>query len=78
MFVTNEPGIYFMPMMQKKFREDEKLRGYFNWDKVDEYTEVGGVRIEDDVLITEDGHEVYYEGIPRTCDEIEAWMANNN
>ena len=77
MTVTNEPGVYFIPSLLQKYKNDDSVSHLINWDKVEEYTEVGGVRIEDDLVITEDGHEVYHD-LPRTCDEIEAWMAGKD
>ena len=58
--LTVEPGLYFQP-------EDElvpeELRGI-------------GVRIEDDVLVTADGHRNLSAGLPRTSDQVEAWLAS--
>ncbi|KQQ19340.1 Xaa-Pro aminopeptidase [Rathayibacter sp. Leaf299] len=59
MVFTIEPGLYFQP---DDLTVPEELRGI-------------GVRIEDDVLVTEDGVENLSAGIPRSADEIEAWMA---
>lgn len=76
MFTSNEPGIYFIPILINKFKDDEEKSQYIDFEKVEEYTCVGGVRIEDDVLVTKDGSEVYHV-VPRTVEEIEAWMAGN-
>ena len=46
-----------------------------NWQRVDALREFGGIRIEDDVLITETGHDVLTAGIPKTIPEIEALRA---
>ncbi|MGQ4496494.1 M24 family metallopeptidase [Dermabacteraceae bacterium P13101] len=59
MVFTIEPGLYFM---ENDLTVPEEMRGI-------------GVRIEDDVLVTEDGVENLSAAIPRTPDEIERWMA---
>jgi Xaa-Pro dipeptidase len=52
--VTIEPGLYFIPMLLKPFREGSDSKA-FNWKLIDELTPLGGIRIEDDILITEKG-----------------------
>lgn len=59
MVFTIEPGLYFQP-------DDLSVPG--------EYRGIG-VRIEDDILVTADGAERLSSGIPRTADEVEAWLA---
>lgn len=54
--VTIEPGIYFIPMLLLKLKENKKLAKYINWKLVDELIPFGGIRIEDDVLVTKKGH----------------------
>lgn len=61
-------------MTVEKFKNDPEKSQYYDFDKIEEYMEIGGIRIEDDILITEDGYEVYHD-VPRTVEEIEAWMA---
>jgi Xaa-Pro dipeptidase len=74
MILSDEPGIYFIPYLLEKGFNDEKLSKYFVKDKIKEYYDFGGVRIEDDILITEDGCVNLTEGLPRTTDEIERTM----
>ena len=57
--LTVEPGLYFQP---DDLTVPERYRGI-------------GVRIEDDVLVTEDGHRVLSEALPRAPDDVEAWIA---
>jgi len=54
MLVTIEPGIYFIPMLLNKFREGD-FATHFNWGLIDELIPFGGIRIEDDVLVTSSG-----------------------
>jgi Xaa-Pro dipeptidase len=55
MVVTNEPGIYFSPFLIENITQEQKR--FVNMELVDKYMYVGGVRIEDDILVTEDGYE---------------------
>ncbi len=52
---TVEPGLYFIPMLLRPFRENE-FKGCFDWKLIDELTPCGGIRIEDNLLVTADGH----------------------
>lgn len=72
--MTVEPGIYFNKYLLEKAFKDEKVSKYFNQDKVKEYYDFGGVRIEDDIVVTEDGCINMTEKMPRTTEEIENAM----
>ena len=52
---TIEPGLYFIPMLLRSFREGEHA-SHFNWALIDELTPLGGIRVEDNVVVTADGH----------------------
>ncbi|UCG27618.1 MAG: aminopeptidase P family protein, partial [Bacteroidales bacterium] len=54
--LTVEPGIYFIPELIDLWRKEKKFPDYINYDKVENYKDFGGIRIEDDVLVTRDGY----------------------
>ncbi len=70
--LTVEPGCYFIPELIDLWKEDGKYTDFINYDKVEEYRDFGGVRIEDDVLVTEDSYRVLGTPVPKTVEEIEA------
>ncbi len=70
--ITVEPGIYFIPQLYKNWKAENKLAEFINYDKVAEYMDFGGIRIEDDVLVTETGNRVLGKSpIPKTVEEVE-------
>jgi Xaa-Pro aminopeptidase len=74
MVVTNEPGIYFIPSLIKLWEEDKKFTEFIQYDKVHGYLNFGGIRIEDDLLVTPTSCRVLGKPIPKSIDEIEAIM----
>jgi len=75
--LTVEPGIYFIPELIDKFRSEGKYADFINYDKVETYKDFGGVRIEDDILVTETGYRVLGKPIPKTIEEVEKTMADS-
>ena len=72
--MTNEPGIYFIPALIDLWQKENKLAEFINYDKVENYRDFGGVRIEDDILVTDTGHRVLGKSIPKTVGEIEGMI----
>ena len=73
--LTVEPGIYFIPALIDLWKAEGRCADFINFDKAETYKDFGGIRIEDDVLVTETGCRVLGTPIPKTVAEIEAMMA---
>ncbi|MBX2926727.1 MAG: aminopeptidase P family protein [Saprospiraceae bacterium] len=69
---TVEPGIYFIPELFDLWRSEGRFTDFVHYDQLDHYRNFGGIRIEDNVLITDDGHRVLGPPIPKTVEEVEA------
>jgi Xaa-Pro aminopeptidase len=72
--LTIEPGIYFIPALIDFWKAEKLFREFINYDKVEEYRDFGGIRIEDNVLVTDKGHRILGKPIPKTIKEIEDIM----
>jgi Xaa-Pro aminopeptidase len=70
--VTVEPGIYFIPALIDQWQKEKKFKNFINYEKVEQYKNFGGVRIEDDVLVTAKGHRVLGQSIPKTIKDVES------
>jgi Xaa-Pro aminopeptidase len=74
--MTIEPGIYFIPELIDLWKSEKKNTDFINFEEVEKYTDFGGIRIEDDVLVTETGYKVLGKPIPKTVADIEKTMSN--
>jgi Xaa-Pro aminopeptidase len=69
--ITVEPGIYFVPHLIDIWKKEKKFEAFINYAQVEKYKKFGGVRIEDSVLITDEGHRVLGTHLPKSPTEIE-------
>ena len=75
MVVSNEPGCYFIPALIDKWQAENLCKDFINYDAVGKIKGFGGIRIEDDILITDTGCRTLGKPIPKTVSEIESVMA---
>lgn len=69
--MTVEPGIYFIPQLISDWKKENKHADFINYDFAEKYIGFGGVRIEDDVLVTDNGIQLLGKPIPKTVEEVE-------
>ena len=75
--VTDEPGIYFIPALIEQWKREGTDKGFVNYEKLAGYYDFGGIRLEDDVLVTVDGaRRLGSQRLPITSSDIEDVMAN--
>ena len=71
--LSNEPGIYFIPALIDKVRAEGRFNGLVDFGKLESYKDFGGIRIEDDLIVTASGCEIIGDRhIPSTVEELEA------
>jgi len=73
--ITNEPGIYFIPALIDKWKAEKINTDFICFDRLNEYLDFGGIRLEDDILVTQNGCEIIGDRIPVLPDEIEDIMS---
>lgn len=70
--ITIEPGIYFIPQLFEQWRSSKQLADFINYDRVAEYQDLGGIRIENDYVIMSDGAQLLGKPAPMEVEEVEA------
>lgn len=76
--MTDEPGIYFIPALIDDWKASGHCKEFINFDMLETYKDFGGIRIEDDILITKDGCRFLGKSrIPYHPADVEKFMENN-
>lgn len=70
--ITIEPGLYIIPNLIEHWKSENKHRDFIAYDKLENWTDFGGVRIEDNILVTKNGSEVLNPPIAKEINEIES------
>ena len=74
--ITDEPGCYFIPALIDQWTAQGKCKDFINYRELDKWRDFGGIRIEDDVLVTKTGARILGKPIPKTVKEIEETMGS--
>jgi Xaa-Pro aminopeptidase len=69
--LTVEPGIYFVPALMDRWQQERLHRDFINYDRLESFRNFGGIRIEDNVVVTPEGARVLGPGIPKSRAEVE-------
>ena len=76
--ITDEPGIYFIPALIAQWKAEGTDKGRVCYDRLEQYLDFGGIRLEDDVLVTPDGaRRLGTRRLPIAPDDVEAAMAED-
>lgn len=72
--LTVEPGLYFIPSLIDLWKAENKFSDYLNYDEIEKFRNFGGMRVEEDFVITENGSNLLGEEVPKTINEIENYI----
>jgi Xaa-Pro aminopeptidase len=70
--ITVEPGVYMIPQLIDQWKTQRRCEQFIDYSKIDTYRDFGGIRIEDDILVTPKGCRVLGKPIPKKIDEVES------
>ncbi|MDR0311301.1 MAG: aminopeptidase P family protein [Acidobacteriota bacterium] len=73
--LTVEPGVYFIPALIERWRDEKKFPEFINYDKLGAWLSFGGIRVEDNVVVTSKGARLLGTPIPKTIEEVEAALS---
>jgi len=68
--ITNEPGLYFIPALIEKWYNEKINHAFINFDQVRKYFDFGGIRLEDDILVTDTGARILGKRIPINPEDV--------
>jgi len=69
--LTIEPGIYFIPSLIDMWRDEKRFTDFINYDKLEAYKDFGGIRNEENFVITADGYKLLGKIKPKTIEDVE-------
>lgn len=69
--LTIEPGIYFIPSLIDMWRSENRFTDFINYDNLEAYKDFGGIRNEENFVITEDGYKLLGKKKPKTIEDVE-------
>ncbi len=72
--LTVEPGIYFIPALIEQWKSENKFTEFINYDKLSDYYSFGGIRLEDDIVVTDNGCRVLGNPLQKSVADIENFM----
>lgn len=75
--VTVEPGLYFIPLLIEKWKKESKWTRFINFEKLEAYKTFGGIRLEDDIVVTENGNLNLSQSIPKSVEAVLSVMASS-
>lgn len=70
--LTVEPGIYFIPQLIDQWRAEKRLMDFLDYDRIEAWKDFGGIRNEENALITADGHRILGKRKPLTIEDLES------
>ncbi len=73
--VTNEPGIYFIPALIDQWKASGMHKDFIQYDRLEAYRSFGGIRLEDDILVTSSGSSILGKRVPIDPDEVASLAA---